>query len=291
MIFACLGLFEQARMKRTIIKIDEELCNGCGFCVTGCYEGALQLIGGKAVLVSDRYCDGLGACMGECPVGAIFLEEREAEPYLEESVLDRLIPKGDEALKAHFDQLLEAEDEKSIEEGLLYLNQKGLNFTWGRPDSGKIWACPGNRMKEWERPKVETGRKKATRAVSELRQFPIQLQLLNTDAVFLKGSDFLLAADCTAYASAEFHSRYLKGKNLAIACPKLDPSPEAYVAKLAEVINRAELRSFTVLVMDLPCCERLVQIVEAARRKAKIHIPVRVITLSLQGEMKNDRII
>ena len=212
-------------MKRTIIKIDEETCNGCGSCVVGCHESALQIIDGKAVIVSDMYCDGLGACIGECPVGAITLEEREAEPYDEHAVMERLLPKGSEITKAQ---------------------------------------------------------------PSELRQFPIQLQLLNPQAEFLLKTNMLLAADCTAFANGEFHSRFLKGKTLAIACPKLDANQQMYISKLTMMIDVAQIDTLTVLLMEVPCCGGLVRIAEDARKKAQRHIPIKLIVLSVQGEVLSE---
>jgi len=199
-------------MKRSIIKIDEEKCNGCGACVSGCHEGALQLINGKAVLINDLYCDGLGACIGDCPVGAITLEEREAEPYDE--------------------------------------NKQAIKPT-----------------------------------PSELRQFPVQLHLLNPQAVFFQKANVLLAADCTAFASGEFHSRFLKGKMLAIACPKLDANLQTYIDKLTVMIDAAQIDTLTVLIMEVPCCDGLVRIAQKAREQAQRHIPIKVIVVSVQGEV------
>ena len=208
-------------MNRTIIKIDEEKCNGCGACVNGCHEGALQMINGKAVMISDLYCDGLGACIGGCPVGAITLEEREAEPYDENAVMER---------------------------------------------QAAMTAQP-----------------------SELKQFPVQLQLLNPQAGFFQKANVLLAADCTAFASGEFHSRFLKGKMLAIACPKLDANQQTYIDKLTVMIDVAQIDTLTVLIMEVPCCGGLVRIAEKAREQAQRHIPLKIIVLSVQGEVLSEK--
>lgn len=208
-------------MKRTVIKIDEDLCNGCGDCVTGCHEGALQLVNGKAVLVSDIYCDGLGDCIGECPVGAISFEEREADPYDEAAVMERL------ALRETQPQ------------------------------------------------------------ASQLTHFPVQLHLVNPQAAVFAGADLLLAADCTAFASGEFHSRFLKGKALAIACPKLDHT-DAYTAKLVEMIDGAKINTLTVLIMEVPCCSGLLRIARMAQEQARRNVPLKVIVLSVRGELKSE---
>lgn len=230
-------------MKRTIIKIDEKLCNGCGACVKGCHEGALQLIDGKAVMVSELYCDGLGACIGECPVGAICLEEREAEPYDEKAVSRRLIPKGREV----------------------------------------ACGCPGSRAQMFTPLKEKNGPLN-----SELRQFPVQLHLLNPQSGFFQGADLLLAADCTAFASGEFHRRFLKGKMLAIGCPKLDQNIQSYIHKLIELIDVSMINTMTVLTMEVPCCEGLLRIAEAAREQAKRNVPLKIVVLSVRGEVKRE---
>ncbi|MDH6312031.1 NAD-dependent dihydropyrimidine dehydrogenase PreA subunit [Parabacteroides sp. PFB2-10] len=237
-------------MKRTIIKIDEEKCNGCGLCVKGCHEGALQLINGKAVLVSDMYCDGLGACMGDCPVDAITLIEREAEPYNGEAVKERMAPKEPLAC-----------------------------------------GCPGSMAQEIKRP-VITGMASThagmVSSASELRQFPIQLHLCNPAAGFFRNAHLLLAADCTAFASGDFHSRFLKNRMLTIACPKLDSNPQSYIDKLTALIDEARIETLTVLVMEVPCCQGLVKIAQMAREQAHTNIPIKVIVLSIQGAVKSE---
>jgi len=238
-------------MKRTIIKIDEQRCNGCGICVQGCHEGALQLIDGKAVLVSELFCDGLGACIGDCPVDAITLEEREAEAYDEIAVMQS-------------------------------------------KESASGWGCSGAIAREIKRPApviagVAAPEELANCSVanSELRQFPIQLHLLNPYAPFLKGADLLLAADCTAFANGEFHSRFLKGHKLAIACPKLDSNIQNYIDKLSVLIKEARLKSLTILIMEVPCCRGLIRIAEAARVQS-IDISIRKIILAVDGKVKSE---
>ena len=281
-------------MKRTIIKIDEEKCNGCGNCVNGCHEGALQLVNGKAVMISDLYCDGLGACIGECPVGAIKLEEREAEPYNEYAVMGRIAPKGDKIIKAHLNHLKEHGEMGLFQEGLNYLKEHNINFDINSLDEEKtlLCGCPGSMAREIKKPAIgadlqqneETGNQP-----SELRQFPIQLQLVNPYAGFFKKANLLLAADCTAFAIGDFHNRFLKGKMLAIACPKLDSNIQQYISKLSEMIDSAEIDTLTVLIMEVPCCGRLVRIAEMAREQAKRNIPVKVIVISVQGETISEK--
>ncbi|NDV65788.1 ATP-binding protein [Bacteroides sp. 224] len=285
-------------MKRTIIKIDEELCNGCGACVTGCHEGALQLINGKAVMISDLYCDGLGACIGECPVGAIAFEEREAEPYSEEAVMERIAPKGEKVILAHLNHLKEHGEKELVKQGLSYLEKHHIKVDFGYKSTSQSQeklpcGCPGSMAREIKRPAVinPAGLRMPNNTpeqVSELRQFPVQLHLLNPSAGFLHRSHLLLAADCTAFASGEFHCRFLKGKTLAIACPKLDHNIQTYIDKLALMIEEAELETLTVLVMEVPCCNGLVQIAQTAREQSK-HIPIKVITLSIDGSVKSEK--
>ncbi len=308
-------------MKRTVIKIDEGLCNGCGACVTGCHEGALQLIDGKAVMISDLYCDGLGACIGECPVGAISFEEREAAPYDEAAVMERLVPKGEAVVLAHLRHLKEHNEMEWVREGAAWLEEHGVDSIdlskIGLDRSGNIrhapesaaqsrqteapepkplaCGCPGSMAREISRP--QPGGFAAAPAggfapqfsqSSELRQFPVQLHLVNPQAGFFKGADLLLAADCTAFASGEFHSRFLRGKMLAIACPKLDSNTQIYVDKLAEMIDEAKINTLTVLIMEVPCCGGLVRIAQLAREKAQRNVPVKVVVLSVSGEVLSE---
>ena len=304
-------------MKRTVIKIDENLCNGCGNCVAGCHEGALQLIGGKAVMISDLYCDGLGACIGECPVGAITFEEREAAPYDETAVMERLAPKGEAVVLAHLKHLADHNEHEWVRQGAAYLkehNVSGVDLSKiGLDPEGNAMApaakpvsppphdladakplacgCPGSMAREIRRPESGFAMSPATATpqASELRQFPVQLHLVNPQAGFLRDADLLLAADCTAFASGEFHSRFLRGKSLAIACPKLDSNTQVYVDKLTEMIDAAKINTLTVLVMEVPCCQGLVRIAQLAREQAARNIPVKVIVISVSGEVIDDR--
>jgi NAD-dependent dihydropyrimidine dehydrogenase PreA subunit len=232
-------------MKRDIIKINEELCNGCGLCIPNCHEGALQVIDGKARLVSELMCDGLGACIGHCPEGAITIEAREAEPYSEPKVVE------DGHHRQHH----------------------------GQPGGG----CPGSRERVIEKPLSASLLQES--GESELRQWPVQMHLVNPNASYFHGADLLMAADCVAYSTGGFHTRYLKGKSLAIACPKLDHNTEIYVEKLTALIETAKVNTVTVMVMEVPCCGGLLQMVKAASARASRKVPVKQIIISISGQI------
>jgi ferredoxin len=280
-------------MKRTIIKIDDNLCNGCGNCVTGCHEGALQLIDGKAVMVSELYCDGLGACIGDCPVNAIVLEEREAQPYSESAVMERISSKGSSVILAHLKHLKEHGEKKLVQEGVAWLKAHDIDFDVALLHEEETLACgcSGSHEKTWG---PLQGVRPTFSAVpvqdspSELRQFPVQLHLLNPQAPYFQGANVLLAADCTAFAVGNFHSKFLKGKKLAIACPKLDSNIEHYLEKLESMIDDAQIDMLTVMIMEVPCCSGLVGIAKTARDRAKRHIPIKVIVVSVQGDIKKE---
>jgi len=289
-------------MKRTIIKIDEELCNGCGLCIDGCHEGALQLIDGKARMISDLYCDGLGACIGECPVGAITLEEREAEPYDEVRVMDLISPKGEKTIIAHLNHLIDHDQQEFAEQGIKYINDNNLDVDLGKLKKFKNeqkmepkiqqhqpihgGGCPGARAISFDIPSptaAASGRQ--ADQPSELRQWPVQLHLVNPQAPYFQNADVLLAADCVAFSMGNFHSKYLKGKGLAIACPKLDNGKEIYVEKLAAMIDHAKINTLTVMIMEVPCCSGLLQIAKLAAQAASRKVPVKAMSISLRGEV------
>jgi len=228
-------------MKRDILRIDEDLCNGCGLCVPNCHEGALQVIDGKVRLVNELMCDGLGACIGYCPEGAITIETREAEPYNETKVMDQM----------------------------------------------KNGGCPGSRAVVIERPQDENRTLSADQP-SELRQWPVQMHLLNPNAPYLRGADLLLAADCVAFSMGNFHNRYLKGRSLAIACPKLDHGTEIYIEKLTAMVDIAKVNTITVMMMEVPCCGGLLQMVKNALSNTSRKVPVKQTIISLSGEVLNE---
>jgi MinD superfamily P-loop ATPase containing an inserted ferredoxin domain len=278
------------KTKRTVIKIDEALCNGCGACVEGCHEGALQLIDGKARMISDLYCDGLGACIGECPVGAIEFEEREAEPYSETAVMERLIPKGEKTIKAHLRHLKEHNEMGFFNQGIKYLNEHNININMDdiiennekKTVQARPFACPGSREMSFApvNPSAPAGP-----VPSQLRQWPVQLHLLNPHAGYFHNADVVIAADCTAFSYGNFHERFIKNRVLAIACPKLDQGKEVYIDKIATMIDESNINTLTVVIMEVPCCGGLLQLVKAAAEQATRKVPIKKIVISIQGEI------
>jgi NAD-dependent dihydropyrimidine dehydrogenase PreA subunit len=287
-------------MKRSIIKIDEEKCNGCGNCVPNCHEGALQIIDGKARLISDLMCDGLGACIGHCPEGAITIEERESEPYNEIKVMEGMVSKGLNTVVAHLKHLKDHHEELFLKQGVYFLtkNPHLLDFTiedvkraLHKPadeenGQGCNGGCPGSKTIAFNPAdlKVDTG--KATEPQpSQLRQWPVQLHLINPAASYFIGSDLLVAADCTAFSLGDFHQKWLKGKSLVIACPKLDQNKEIYLQKFITLIESSIVKSITVLIMEVPCCGGLMRLVEMALEKAGRKVPVKLVTVGVKGEI------
>jgi ferredoxin len=233
------------KLKRKIVRIDEEKCNGCGLCVTSCAEGALQIIDGKARLVSETYCDGLGACLGECPQGAITVEERAADEFDEEAAKHHM---------AHH----------AAEEPL-------------------PCGCPGASVRQIERPAQEHSVPTAHQP-SMLTNWPVQLTLVPPHAPFLQGADVVLAADCVPFAYAGFHRDFLRDRALLIACPKLDDF-EAHLAKLTEILRRSDVKSITVVHMEVPCCSGLVHMAKQAIQASGKDIPLKEVTVGISGEV------
>lgn len=242
-------------MKRTIIEIDQEKCDGCGQCVPNCPEGALQIIDGKARLVSDLFCDGLGACIGECPRGAIRTIEREAEPYDEARVMENIVRQGSGTIAAHLQHLKSHGEFKLYETAVSYLKDHHIPVPENKPA-----VCPGSLMKKL----VPDAGKELRSSASALHQWPVQLKLLNPDAAFFDDCDLLVSADCVAHACGAFHSGLLAGKILIILCPKLDTDIDKYVEKLAEIFRKHTIQSVTVARMTVPCCGGTVMIVQKA---------------------------
>jgi ferredoxin len=281
-------------MKRKIIAIDEDLCDGCGLCANGCPEGALKIVDGKARLVGDLLCDGLGACIGTCPRGAILVEEREAEPYDERKVMeDNIVPKGAATVKAHLDHLRDHGEDGYLKIALTVLKERGIEPPEGYGDSatpaaahgGHHAGCPGLKAFGFK-PAGQAAAVQPAQAgpqPSELRQWPIQLHLINPRNPQFRGSNLLLAADCAAFSVGDFHSRFLKNRTLAIACPKLDEGLDRYVDKLAVMIDEAMIDTLTVLRMHVPCCGGLVSLAQEARSKASRNIPIKSITVDPEG--------
>ncbi|MFH0756647.1 MAG: 4Fe-4S ferredoxin [Bacteroidota bacterium] len=247
-------------MLREVVKIDETLCDGCGQCLPNCHEGALQMIDGKVRLISDLMCDGLGACLGHCPQGAITIEKREAEPYNETKLMS----------KAHHSQV----EEKQLACGCA--GSEARSFT---PQSlaGKAAAVAAGSL--------TLDHKGGPGQLSELRQWPVQMHLLNPAASCFRQTDMVLAADCVAFSLGNFHSRWLKGKTLGIACPKLDDRQESYVSKIKSLIDDAKISTLTVMMMQVPCCGGLLQIAKVASGQAGRKIPVKSVIVGVEGEI------
>lgn len=272
-------------MLRKIISIDEEKCNGCGDCVPACAEGALQIIDGKARLISDLFCDALGACIGYCPEGAIKIIEREAEPYDERKVMTHIIKGGENTIKAHLEHLLEHNELEYYNQAIEFLKETGISIDHEEKVNKKYCACPGSSEQVFERQSFleEDGRR-----ISRLTQWPVQLHLLNPRASFLMNSELLIAADCVPFAYADFHKDFLSDKTLAIACPKLDDGQDIYLEKLVEMIRHCELKSITVLIMQVPCCGGLFRLVQQAVSISKKEISLRVVVIGINGEVLHD---
>lgn len=280
-------------MKRKIISIDETLCNGCEACVNGCHEGALQMIDGKARIISELYCDGLGACIGECPVGAITIEEREAEPYDEVAVMERISQKGEKTILAHLKHLKDHNETSYLKQGVQYIKEKGLQVDLSSLTDAELpkmaCGCPGSMAKSFKpQPKsafTPVAVSAASASKSELSHWPVQLHLQNPNAGYFENADVVLAADCTAFAYAGFHSELLRGKKLSIACPKLDSGKDIYIDKLVQMIDSSKINTLTVVIMEVPCCNGLMQIAEMAAKRANRKVPIKRIVIGVEGDM------
>ena len=236
------------KVLRKIIRIDEDRCNGCGVCIPACAEGALQVVDGKARLVSDKYCDGLGACLGECPQGAITIEEREAEEF----------------------------DEAAVEH---HMHEKGHS------EEELPCGCASAAVTQFERTAGVGAVPQAGCRHSMLGHWPVQLTLVPPTAAFLQGADVVLAADCVPFAYAGFHHDFIKDHALLVACPKLDDF-QAHQDKLTEILRRSQVKSLTVVYMEVPCCSGLVHMAKEAVRSSGRDIPVREVMVGVEGELQ-----
>ncbi|MBM3254895.1 MAG: 4Fe-4S ferredoxin [Candidatus Omnitrophica bacterium] len=270
--------------KRKIIKIEEAKCNGCGLCIPNCPEGAIQIIDGKARLVSDLFCDGLGACLGHCPQGAISAEEREAAPYDEIKVMENIVKQGHNVIAAHLKHLLEHNEKTYLSQAKEYLKNKGIAVDIEQDKQTKNCACPGSKVIDL---KVNT---QAPNAASpkeiepQLKNWPIQLMLVPESAPYFKGAELLIAADCVPFSYPSFHERLLKGKILLVGCPKLDDAGY-YQQKLTGIIKNNDLKSITCVRMEVPCCFGLVKIIQEALRLSGKDIAFKEIIVSIKGEL------
>lgn len=234
-------------MIRKIIHIDEEKCNGCGACANACHEGAIGMVGGKAKLLRDDYCDGLGDCLPSCPTGAISFVEREAAEYNE------------------------AEVKKNLEK------KKKADF---EPHAG---GCPGHKLRVFNRAEKEAPAAAVGEPLSRLSQWPVQIKLVPTNAPYFDGANLLIAADCTAFAYGNFHEKFIKNRVTLIGCPKLDGTD--YSEKLCEIIKNNDIKSVTVVRMEVPCCGGLEHMAKEALKSSGKFIPWQVVTISLDGKI------
>ncbi|MBT8046669.1 MAG: hypothetical protein KJN67_05860 [Pontiella sp.] len=267
-------------MKRKIIEINEELCNGCGDCIVGCAEGALQLVDGKAKLVKEDFCDGFGDCVGTCPTGALQIIEREAEAFDEEATIEHVRKTGgEEAVKRMLDAAVEheANEEKT------------------KMEPPKMGGCPGMQVRMAQ--KKETAAKPATTSVegggqvikSDLDQWPIQLHLVPPTAPFFDGKELVVLSTCSPVASPDVHWRYVRGRSLVVACPKLDKT-EGYVEKLAGIMAQNNIPKVIVVRMEVPCCGGLTAITQQAyTASGRTDLIVEEVTIGLDGELRGTK--
>ncbi len=256
----------KTRNKRKIIKIDEEKCNGCGLCVLSCAEGALQIVSGKARLVSENYCDGLGACIGECPQGALIIEEREAGGFDEEAVEHYLSQKQDEGENMHFS-----------------CPGQAVRLLGDEKESGDVLACgcPSRTVTRFEAGQGEIS--EAEQHESLLTHWPVQLRLVPPSAPFLKNADLMLVADCVPFAYADLHRDIISGHAVLVACPKLDDYEE-HLSRLTQIVKEAGLKSITAVHMEVPCCSGLVNLARQAIEKSGQRVPLNEMIISVRGK-------
>lgn len=273
-------------MKRKIIQIDEDKCTGCGLCIPNCPEGAIQIIDGKARLISDLLCDGLGACLGNCPEDAITIEEREAEPYNEAQVMANVVKQGENVVKAHLLHLKEHNETEFLQQALDYLKKNDIDISLANIEApvqkAKHFGCPGAKMQKF--PNTPKSNAEGYR-VSQLSHWPLQMHLISPQASYFQKAEVLIAADCVAYAVGDFHKDYLQGKSLAIACPKLDSNQESYVEKVTALIDQAQINTITVMIMQVPCCQGLLHIARQGANNATRKVPIKLIVVGIQGNI------
>jgi len=278
--------------KREIIKIDEAKCTGCGDCIPNCPEGALQIIDGKARLISDLFCDGLGACIGHCPEGAITVEEREAAPYSERAAMENIVGHGKNTIAAHLKHL---EDHGACDyhkEAIAFLMERGIDIPVDEPApaADKLpCGCAGSAVKDFSEDVVCADDEPAPVAsrTSRLGHWPVQINLVPVNAPYLNGADVLIAADCVPFAYPGFHEDFLSGKVLLVGCPKLDDA-EFYCDKLAEIFSVNSIHSITCVHMEVPCCFGFKRIIDTALERAGKALPIRDVTIGVRGELLGD---
>ena len=241
---------EDVKMIRRIIQIDREKCNGCGACAEACHEGAIAMVDGKAELMRDDYCDGLGDCLPACPTGAITFVEREAAAYDEQAVMENKQKK---------------------------MQKAGMTLPCG---------CPGSQSRQIKRAEDPHAGAQCAAQESRLSQWPVQIKLVPVNAPYFDGAKLLIAADCTAYAYAAFHERFMRGHIILVGCPKLDSVD--YAEKLTEIIRENDVKSVTVVRMEVPCCGGLERAAVTALKNSGKFIPWQVVTVTLDGRLKEE---
>ncbi|MGE0020099.1 MAG: ATP-binding protein [Draconibacterium sp.] len=292
-------------MIREIVKIDEELCNGCGDCVPNCHEGALQIIDGKARLISELMCDGLGACLGHCPQGAITIEKREAEEYDEEIVIAQMVKSGKNTVFAHLKHLQEHGETGFLNVALTYIkaNRDFMPFKisevhellhsdkkeqHAQAQQAPGCGCAGSAPQSFQVAGIKMATAPAGEVPSELTQWPVQMHLINPAASYFNSADLLVAADCAAFSYGNFHNHFIKGKKLVIACPKLDQGKDIYVQKLVKLIDDARVNTITTVIMEVPCCGGLSQMIQTATQMASRRVPVKEVVIGIKGEVLSE---
>lgn len=285
--------------KRKIINIDEEKCNGCGLCIPNCPEGVLQIIDGKARLISDLFCDGLGACIGYCPEGAITIEEREAQEYDERKVMENIVKQGKNVIKAHLKHLREHNQSEYLKQAIDFLKERNIeihleeeHLAIKHKHMSPFSECPGLKIMDFreELTKVSKPISKgvsqpnpSAQGLGQLRQWPVQIMLVPPFAPYLKDADLLIAADCVPFAYADFHDDLLKGKILLVGCPKFD-DVDFYKERITQIFKNNNIKSITCAYMEVPCCFGLVSIVKSAISASGKDIPFKEVTISIKGE-------
>jgi len=275
-------------MKRKIISINEEKCTGCGICIPDCPEGALQILDGKARLISDLFCDGLGACIGTCPEGAITVIEREAMAYDEKTVMATIVKQGETVIVAHLDHLIGHRESDLYNQAIEYLQDHVIPIPPHKKprDHNPFAGCPGAAAQSIARRPDANNSEPHPFGESELRQWPIQLKLLNPSNPYFDNADLLISADCVPFAYAGFHQGFLKGKILIMFCPKLDTDIDGYISKLSEILSTHTINTITVLHMEVPCCSGVISVVNQALKQSGKNIPVTEETITIQGSIK-----
>jgi len=261
-VFIMTETKQKKLVTRKIIKIDEDLCTGCGNCVVDCAEGALKVIDGKAKVVNDVFCDGLGACISGCPTGALEIIEREALEFDEEEV------------ERHLEELKQNDEVKTKDVERIFTEQSHQ------------CGCPSAQTMTFSAPIVQE--EVSGKVQSTLRQWPVQMHLINPRAPYYQGADVLISADCVAYSYGDFHRDFMKEKSIAIACPKLDQGRDSYVEKIRSLIDGAKINTLTVVMMEVPCCGGLLALTQKAASQANRKVPIKKVVIGIKGAILSE---